>query len=113
MNYQSTDAFAGGFARGFGLVNSAIESKENRQYRKQMMGMHKVEHERKIRKEDVNYSPLKERVVASSSPCKNCTLSSATSIILPSIVEKFSQFRRDHSRLVTKNSGSAQSGSRR
>ncbi|WP_422136161.1 hypothetical protein [Endozoicomonas sp. ALD040] len=41
MNYQSTDAFAGGFARGFGLVNSAIDARENRQYRKQMMGMQK------------------------------------------------------------------------
>ncbi|WP_252176775.1 hypothetical protein [Endozoicomonas sp. 4G] len=53
MNYQSTDAFAGGFAREFGLVNSAIESKENRQYRKEMMGMQRVEHDRKIRKEDM------------------------------------------------------------
>lgn len=42
MNYQNTDAFAGGFARGFGLVNSAIDAKENRQYRKQMMGMQKL-----------------------------------------------------------------------
>ncbi|WOG27985.1 hypothetical protein [Endozoicomonas sp. 8E] len=41
MNDQSTDAFAGGFARGFGLVNSAIDARENRQYRKQMMGMQK------------------------------------------------------------------------
>ncbi|WP_252179099.1 hypothetical protein [Endozoicomonas sp. 4G] len=48
MNYQSTDAFA-----RVGLVNSAIESKENRQYRKEMMGMHRVEHDRKIRKEDM------------------------------------------------------------
>ncbi|WOG28277.1 hypothetical protein [Endozoicomonas sp. 8E] len=41
MNYQSTDAFAGCFARGFELVNSAIDARENRQYRKQMMGMQK------------------------------------------------------------------------
>ncbi|WOG27424.1 hypothetical protein [Endozoicomonas sp. 8E] len=48
MNYQSTDAFAGGFARGFGLVNSAIDAKENRQYRKEMMGMRKdLSNERK------------------------------------------------------------------
>ncbi|WOG27988.1 hypothetical protein [Endozoicomonas sp. 8E] len=41
MNDQSTDTFAGGFARGFGLVSSAIDARENRQYRKQMMGMQK------------------------------------------------------------------------
>ncbi|WP_448215426.1 hypothetical protein [Endozoicomonas sp. 2B-B] len=54
MNYQSTDVFAGGGgARGFGLVNSAIDAKENRQYRKQMMGMQKDLHDRKIRKEEM------------------------------------------------------------
>lgn len=53
MNYQSTDAFAGGFARGFGLVNSAIDAKQNLQYRKQMMGMQKDLHDRRIRKENM------------------------------------------------------------
>ncbi|WP_448218495.1 hypothetical protein [Endozoicomonas sp. 2B-B] len=50
MNYQSTDAFVGGFARGFGLVNSAIDAKENRQYRKEMMGMQKELYDRKIQR---------------------------------------------------------------
>ncbi|WP_448218497.1 hypothetical protein [Endozoicomonas sp. 2B-B] len=54
MNYQSTDAFVGGFARGFGLVNSAIDAKENRQYRKEMMGMRKEFYDRKIQREDMN-----------------------------------------------------------
>ncbi|WOG28609.1 hypothetical protein [Endozoicomonas sp. 8E] len=74
MNYQSTDAFAGGFARGFGLVNSAIDAKENRQYRKEMMGMQKGLHDRRIQKKDmhdkVNVLQALQHLSASDDPAE-------------------------------------------
>ena len=41
MNYSGADAFTRGLARGFGIINSAIQAKENREYRKELLGMQK------------------------------------------------------------------------
>ena len=60
MNYAGADAFAGGFARGFGIINSAIDRRDNKAYRKELLGMQKDihaikldEHQRKVDKEEM------------------------------------------------------------
>ena len=52
MNYAGADAFASGFAKGFGIINSVYDRQENRAYRKEMLGMQRDLHDLKLEEAD-------------------------------------------------------------
>lgn len=58
MNGSGADAFAGGFARGFGMVNDFYDRKDKKEYRNKLLGMQEAQHELAMRKGEMEVSKL-------------------------------------------------------